>query len=154
MSPHEVRAIAEAGGRFAVSPHTDAAVVAAARQAGLAAIPGAATPTEVVTAWRAGASCVKVFPTKTLGGPEYIKLLRGPLPDVPLLATGGIELGAVPALFAAGVDAVGATSDMFAADWLARGDFAAVTERARRWTEVVAGALAATAGGARHADRR
>ncbi|HET7727642.1 MAG TPA: bifunctional 4-hydroxy-2-oxoglutarate aldolase/2-dehydro-3-deoxy-phosphogluconate aldolase [Candidatus Limnocylindrales bacterium] len=103
------RAAVAAGARFIVSPHTDPAIVAAARELGVPAFPGALTPTEVVTAWRAGASGVKVFPVSAVG-PSFVRELRGPLRDVPLIPTGGVSLDNAPALIAAGAVAVGVGS--------------------------------------------
>jgi 2-dehydro-3-deoxyphosphogluconate aldolase / (4S)-4-hydroxy-2-oxoglutarate aldolase len=79
----------QAGARFIVSPHTDVALVERLAQRGVPTIPGAFTATEVLTAWRAGATIVKVFPVGSVG-PAYIKDLRGPLGNIPLLPTGGV----------------------------------------------------------------
>ena len=100
------RAAIAAGARFIVSPHTDPAIVAAAHELGVPAFPGAMTPTEVVTAWRAGASGVKVFPVSAVGL-SFVRELRGPLREVPLIPTGGVTLENASALVAAGAVAVG-----------------------------------------------
>jgi 2-dehydro-3-deoxyphosphogluconate aldolase/(4S)-4-hydroxy-2-oxoglutarate aldolase len=139
LDPAQVDAAAAAGARFVVSPNVDAAVIRATRDAGLVSIPGAATPTEIVAAWRAGATLVKVFPIATLGGADYVRLVRGPLPHIPLVTTGGVRLEAVPDLLAAGAVAVGPTGDLFPADNVEAGD--------RRWLEVRAKAFAAAARG-------
>lgn len=140
ITPDDARAAARAGARFAVSPNVDAAVVRAARDAGMVSVPGAATPTEIVAAVHAGATLVKVFPSKTLGGPEYIRLVRGPLPDVPLVSTGGIALASVAAYLEAGVVAVGATSDLFIPDLVESADWDRVARRARSWRDAARGA--------------
>lgn len=106
LDPDAAHAAVAAGARFIVSPHTDPAIVAAARDRGVPAFPGALTPTEVVSAWRAGASAVKVFPVSAVG-PSFVRELRGPLRDVPLIPTGGVTLETAPALIAAGAVAVG-----------------------------------------------
>lgn len=95
-----------AGAAYAVSPHFDPAIVAAACSAGMPILPGAITPTEIVTAWNAGATCIKLFPG-SLVGVDYLKALRGPLPDIPLMPTGGVTLENLPDWLAAGAIAVG-----------------------------------------------
>ncbi len=106
------RACRDAGARFIVSPALDLGTVTVCREMGLAIMPGALTPTEIVTAWRAGADAVKVFPCDALGGPAYIKALRAPLPDVPLLPTGGVTLENVADFLRAGAIAVGVGSSL------------------------------------------
>ncbi len=133
MSVDAARRAVDAGARFLVSPHTDLAVVAWAVEHGIPVIPGAATPTEIVTAWDAGATAVKLFPASTLG-PAFVREMRGPLPDIPFVATGGITLESAAALFAAGVTAIGIGG------WLTgAGEPALVTARARQIVEVIAG---------------
>jgi 2-dehydro-3-deoxyphosphogluconate aldolase/(4S)-4-hydroxy-2-oxoglutarate aldolase len=98
---------AEAGARFVVSPAALPEVAAAAREAGAAAVLGALTPTEVLAARAAGADAVKVFPAASVGGPAHVKALRSVLPDVPLIPTGGVDLGNLRAYLDAGVHSVG-----------------------------------------------
>ena len=87
LSPHDARAVADAGGCFALSPVFDPDVVDEAHRLGLLAVPGASTPKEILAAHRYGADLVKVFPAGPLGGPDYVRAVRGPLPDVPLVPT-------------------------------------------------------------------
>lgn len=96
----------EAGAAFLVSPHWDGEVAAAAGRLAVPYIPGALTPTEILGAWRAGASMVKVFPAATVG-PEYLCQLRGPLPEIPLVPTGGITVANAAEFIAAGAAALG-----------------------------------------------
>jgi 2-dehydro-3-deoxyphosphogluconate aldolase/(4S)-4-hydroxy-2-oxoglutarate aldolase len=110
----DVRAAAAAGARGCVGPTLVPEVLAASREAGLPAIPGAMTPTEVETAWLLGAELVKLFPAARLG-PEFVRDLRGPLGDVPLLATGGIDASNTPAFLRAGAAAVGVGSALVGA---------------------------------------
>jgi 2-dehydro-3-deoxyphosphogluconate aldolase/(4S)-4-hydroxy-2-oxoglutarate aldolase len=138
MNTSQVRTAGAAGARFIVSPHVDPDVVRACNEAGLVAIPGASTPTEIVTARRARAGFVKVFPIATLGGAEYVRLVRGPLPDIPLVCTGGVRLEDVQPLLAAGAVAVGGTNDLFPADRVEAGDLAWLTERARAFRDAAA----------------
>ena len=94
-----------AGATYAVSPHFDASLVGEANRLGIPILPGAITPTEIVTAWNAGAACIKLFPG-SLVGVDYVKALRGPLPDIPLMPTGGVTPDNLAEWFAAGVVAV------------------------------------------------
>lgn len=96
----------DAGARYAVSPHFDPVIVAEARRLGLPMLPGAITPSEIVAAWNAGATCIKLFPG-ALVGVDYVKALKGPLPHIPVMPTGGVSLDNLHEWFAAGVVAVG-----------------------------------------------
>lgn len=118
-----------AGARLIVSPHTDPDLIAHVRAAGALVIPGALTPTEVVRAWQAGAHIVKIFPAVNVGGPDYLRLLRGPLSQVRLLPTGGVTVENAPDYLRAGAFAVGLTSALFPADLLAAADWPAIRER-------------------------
>lgn len=102
------------GAAFIVSPHVDEEIVGRAVEAGVMAIPGAFTPTEAMRARRAGAQAVKLFPAVTLG-PAYVKALRGPLPDVPLIPTGGVTLDLAREFRRAGAWAVGIGSPLVGA---------------------------------------
>jgi 2-dehydro-3-deoxyphosphogluconate aldolase/(4S)-4-hydroxy-2-oxoglutarate aldolase len=133
----------EAGAAFLVGPGLDLDVVAAAREQDVAVMPGALTPTEIITAWRAGADMVKIFPAETAGGPAYLRALRGPLPDVKMLATGGINAANLPQYLAAGASAVGVGGELVDPAAIARGEASVITERARA---LVAAVKAARAG--------
>ena len=128
--PAARRAMA-AGASFLVAPHLDPEVLAWAVGRGVPMLPGAATPTEVLAAWRAGAAAVKVFPASALG-PAFVRELRGPFPDIPLQPTGGITVETAGEYIRAGAIAVGMGSWLFAG-----GDAASVTERARQATDAV-----------------
>ena len=106
------RAAVAAGAQFIVAPNFDQRVVDVARASDKVCIPGALTPTEVVTAWRGGADMVKIFPCGLVGGAQYIRALRGPLPQIELVPTGGISLGTVSAFVHAGVAAVGVGGEL------------------------------------------
>ena len=107
ITPDQVRASHDAGASFVVSPACLPHVIETALEMGVEPIPGILSPTELVTAVRAGATAVKVFPAAPVGGPSYIRALRGPFPDVPLLPTGGIEPEDVPGFLDAGATCVG-----------------------------------------------
>ena len=102
----ELEAACDAGAKFLVSPHFDPALLDKARERRVPYLPGALTPTEIVRAWKAGAACVKLFPGSAVG-PGYVKAIRGPLPDVPLMPTGGVDEKNLGEWLKAGVVAVG-----------------------------------------------
>ena len=111
-------------------PHTHPELITLAQTAGMPAIPGALTPTEIVTAWQAGASAVKVFPVTAMGGDHYIQQLQGPLGHIPLIPTGGVSGDNGAALLRAGAIAVGVASGLFPATAIAGQDWHAITQRA------------------------
>jgi 2-dehydro-3-deoxyphosphogluconate aldolase/(4S)-4-hydroxy-2-oxoglutarate aldolase len=126
MTVDAARAAIDAGARFIVMPHTDPAVIEAALERGVPAFPGAFTPTEALLAWRAGASAVKLFPASGVG-PAFVREMRGPLPEIPLIPTGGVTIDTGPAFIAAGAVAVGIGS------WLTgEGDPAEIGARGAR----------------------
>jgi 2-dehydro-3-deoxyphosphogluconate aldolase/(4S)-4-hydroxy-2-oxoglutarate aldolase len=96
----------DAGATFLVMPHLDAALVAWAAARGIPTLPGCATPTEALAAWRAGAAAIKLFPASVVG-PAFVRELRGPFPDIPVVPTGGVTLETAPAFIAAGAVALG-----------------------------------------------
>ncbi len=125
-----------AGARFVVSPVFDPDVIAAARDAGVAVIPGVHTPTEMLAAHRAGATALKLFPSPA-GGPEWLRAVLAPLPFLPVVPTHGVTLDNVGEWLDAGALAVGLVGDVFRPDWLATGDFAAVHDRVAAIRDVV-----------------
>jgi 2-dehydro-3-deoxyphosphogluconate aldolase/(4S)-4-hydroxy-2-oxoglutarate aldolase len=120
-----------AGADFVVSPVTDPETVRACRDAGVLVAPGAFTPTEIVAAWRAGADIVKVFPATSLG-PQFFRDLRGPLPHIRLMPTGGVTLENAAEFLAAGAAAVGIGTALVDAKAVEAGDWEALEARARR----------------------
>jgi 2-dehydro-3-deoxyphosphogluconate aldolase/(4S)-4-hydroxy-2-oxoglutarate aldolase len=127
----------DAGAEFIVSPVFDAGVVAAARNAGKAVLPGALTPTEILHAWRSGADAVKVFPCGAVGGPSYIRALKGPLPDIPIVVTGGVKLDNVAEFLKAGALAVGAGETILPAAAVQAGDRSAIATNTRSYVDAV-----------------
>ncbi|MDR3690324.1 MAG: bifunctional 4-hydroxy-2-oxoglutarate aldolase/2-dehydro-3-deoxy-phosphogluconate aldolase [Fimbriimonas sp.] len=101
------RVCVEAGARFIVSPVVDLPTISYCVEAGVVVAPGALTPTEILSAWRAGSDIVKVFPCDAVGGPAYLKAIRAPLPHIPLMPTGGVTLENVTDFLRAGAVAVG-----------------------------------------------
>jgi len=121
----------EAGAAFLVGPGLDLEVVALARKHDVPVMPGALTPTEVISAWRAGADMVKIFPVSAMGGASYLKALRAPLPQVKLLPTGGINVSNLSEFVKAGASAVGIGGELVDPAAIARGEAGVITERAR-----------------------
>ena len=135
----------EAGANFVVSPSMHLDVIAKTKQMGKVSIPGALTPTEVITAWNAGADFVKIFPCSAVGGASYLKALKAPFPHVRLIPTGGITLQNAGAFFQAGASAIGVGADLVNAAALAQGKPELITNAARAYLEVVAQARSAAA---------
>jgi 2-dehydro-3-deoxyphosphogluconate aldolase / (4S)-4-hydroxy-2-oxoglutarate aldolase len=125
------RAVA-VGATYLVAPDFRGEVVAFAVERGLAVVPGALTPTEVVAAWGAGATAVKVFPVSAVGGVAYVKAVRAPLPEVPLVPTGGVGIDDIGAYLDAGAVAVGVGSPLVGDAGGPGGDLRGLAERARR----------------------
>ena len=105
-------------------------------------IPGALTPTEVVTAWQAGADLVKIFPCGPVGGPQYIKALRAPLPHIDFVPTGGVNLENTPEYIKAGAAAVAVGGELVDAKALREGRLDVITLTARKFVEAVRNARA------------
>jgi 2-dehydro-3-deoxyphosphogluconate aldolase/(4S)-4-hydroxy-2-oxoglutarate aldolase len=122
----------EAGAGYLVAPDFRPEVVGWAVERGLPVVPGALTPTEVAAAWAAGATAVKVFPVSAVGGPAYLKAVRAPLPEVPLVPTGGVGIDDIGAYLDAGAVAVGLGSPLLGDAGDPDGDPAALADRARR----------------------
>ena len=130
------RALA-AGAMFLVTPNLDAEVIARARSRKVPVIAGAMTPTEVHAAWVAGAAMVKVFPCGAVGGPRYIRELRGPFEEIPLVAVGGVSRDNVADYFAAGARAVGVSAALFGKTALAGEDLAELTANVKDFIKSV-----------------
>lgn len=126
-----------AGAEFIVTPSLDVHVIEVARRHDKVCIPGALTPTEVVTAWKAGADLVKVFPCGPVGGPKYIKALKGPLPQIELVPTGGVNLETVPEYIRAGAAAVAVGGELVDLKALREGRLEVITANARSFAEAV-----------------
>jgi 2-dehydro-3-deoxyphosphogluconate aldolase/(4S)-4-hydroxy-2-oxoglutarate aldolase len=142
-----LRGAVAAGAQYVVSPVFRAPLIAEAHRLGAPAMPGAITPTEMLTAYEAGADIVKIFPADTFG-PGYIKSVLAPMPFLRLMPTGGVTPENVGAWLAAGAVAVGLGGSLVDASLVAKGDWDAITTRARRVTDAVAEARA-KAGGSR-----
>lgn len=136
MDMPTARSAADAGARFFVSPHTDEALIGDVHALGIPYVPGAFTASEIVRAWTAGATAVKVFPSSTVG-PRYIRDLLGPLRHVPLVPTGGITPETAAEFLAAGAWAVGVGAQLVPLDLLDGGRTAELTARAAALMDAV-----------------
>ena len=130
------RAIA-CGCSFLFTPHTNLDLISKGLENNVPVIAGALTPTEILTAWQAGASAVKVFPIKVVGGVDYLKCLQPILCDIPLIPTGGVTLQNAAQFLAAGAIAVGISSDLFSAEVIAEGDWTTIIARSQMLIEKV-----------------
>lgn len=130
------RKAVRAGAQFLISPNLDEAVVAFGREQGISVWPGVMTPTEIVRAWKAGAEAVKLFPMASLGV-GYLSEIRAPLNQIPILATGGVDLHNIADYFKAGASAVGMGSKLLNMQWVREGRFDQITEQARQFTDIV-----------------
>ena len=136
LDPETARIAILAGAQFIVSPATDPEVIQLCRRYDKVVLPGAFTPTEVVQAWQAGADIVKVFPSDCVG-PQYLKALRGPLPQVRLMPTGGVNLDTAAEFLRCGACALGVGGALVSSQAVADGDMAAIESLARRYVEIV-----------------
>ncbi|MFG6147124.1 bifunctional 4-hydroxy-2-oxoglutarate aldolase/2-dehydro-3-deoxy-phosphogluconate aldolase [Halobacillus sp. B23F22_1] len=135
LDPETAKSVIGAGAQFLVSPTLNKSAIQMANRYGIPFVCGALTPTEVLTAFEAGAKMVKVFPAGSMG-PDYIKNIRGPLPQIPIMATGGIHLDNLEEYFNAGVQAVGIGSQLVAADQLTSDeDYQRLTIEAERYIQ-------------------
>jgi 2-dehydro-3-deoxyphosphogluconate aldolase/(4S)-4-hydroxy-2-oxoglutarate aldolase len=136
LDPETARAAILAGAEFIVGPNVNLDVIRMARRYGKLVFPGAFTPTEVVSAWEAGADIVKVFPSDFVG-PGYLKALSGPLPQIRLMPTGGVNLQTAADFLRAGACALGVGGSLVEPKTLAARDFARIETLARQFVEIV-----------------
>jgi 2-dehydro-3-deoxyphosphogluconate aldolase/(4S)-4-hydroxy-2-oxoglutarate aldolase len=136
LDPETARAAILAGAQYVVSPTLNLDLIRLCRRYDVMVMPGALTPTEILTAWEAGADVVKVFPSE-ITGPRYLKALRGPLPQVRLMPTGGVDLTTAEEFLRAGAVALGVGSALVEPKWIENGDWKAIEERARAFVEIV-----------------
>ena len=142
LSASDAKACIDAGARFIVSPGLDLATIEAAHARDVAIMPGVLTPTEVITAWKAKADMVKIFPCSAVGGAKYLRALKGPFPDVKMLPTGGVNVTTAPEYIAAGAAALGIGSELVDRAVLEAGRDVELTERARELVAVIRAARA------------
>ena len=140
LDPETARACILAGARFVVSPSLNIHTIELCRSSSIAVFPGALTPTEVVTAWQAGADAVKVFPCSAVGGAKYLVSLKAPLPQIELIPTGGVSLATAAGFIAAGAFALGVGADLVDLPAIRAGEPEKVAEAARAYIATVAAA--------------
>jgi 2-dehydro-3-deoxyphosphogluconate aldolase/(4S)-4-hydroxy-2-oxoglutarate aldolase len=137
LDPETGRAALLAGAQFIVSPTLNLDLIELAHRYSAVVIPGAMTPTEILTAWNAGADMVKVFPAGQLGGPEYLKALRGPLPQILLVPTGGVNLQNAGAFIKAGATALGVGGELVDKKAVKEKKFNIITENTRAFLKAI-----------------
>ena len=137
MSPETARACILAGAEFLVSPNLNVKVVEMTRRYSKVSVPAGLTPTEILTAWEAGADFVKVFPCSAMGGADYIKALKAPLPQVELLPTGGVSLENCGSFFKAGAAAVAVGGELVDRKAVQEQRWDAVAATARKFADAV-----------------
>lgn len=137
LDPETARNCILAGAQFVVSPALDLRTIELCRRYSVPIMPGALTPTEIVTAWQAGADVVKVFPCSALGGAKYLQALKGPLPQIQLIPTGGVSLSTAEEFLAAGAFALGVGGDLVDAKAARQGRTSVITENAQKYIGIV-----------------
>jgi len=143
LDPETARNCQLAGAQFFVTPTLNVKTIEMARRYSRPIFPGALTPTEILTAWEAGADAVKVFPCSAVGGAKYIRAVKAPLPQVEMIPTGGVNLDTIADFLEAGSAAVGVGSELVDSHSINSGNFEIVTRRAKQFLEIVARVRAA-----------
>src|SRR6476660_5608420 len=136
LDSETARAAILAGAEFIVSPAVSVPVIELCRRYSKLVMPGALTPTEVVTAWQAGADIVKIFPSE-LTGPKYIKALRAPLPQIRMMPTGGVNLDTAEEFLKSGACALGIGGSLVEPQAVASGDMKRIESLARQYVQIV-----------------
>jgi 2-dehydro-3-deoxyphosphogluconate aldolase/(4S)-4-hydroxy-2-oxoglutarate aldolase len=137
LDPEAARACIGAGAQFIVSPALNMQTIELCKQQAIAVFPGSLTPTEVVSAWQAGADAVKVFPCSAVGGAKYLRALRAPLPQINLIPTGGVSLSTAKDLISAGAWALGVGADLVNTRAIKAGEYDSVASKARSYVAAV-----------------
>jgi 2-dehydro-3-deoxyphosphogluconate aldolase/(4S)-4-hydroxy-2-oxoglutarate aldolase len=137
LDPETARMCMLEGAQFVVSPALNLKTIEMCQRYSIPVLPGALTPTEVVTAWQAGADVIKVFPASALGGAKYLKSLKAPLPQVELIPTGGVSLATAREFLEAGAFALGVGADLVDTKAMAAGQPEKITESAKKYLEIV-----------------
>ena len=137
LDPETARMCILEGAQFVVSPALNVKTIEMCHRYGIAVLPGALTPTEIVTAWEAGADVVKVFPASALGGAKYLKSVKAPLPQIEMIPTGGVSLATAAEFLEAGAFALGVGADLVDTKAIAKGTPETITENARKYLAIV-----------------
>ena len=147
LDPETARSCILAGATFVVSPSLNIQTIELCRSSSVPIFPGALTPTEVVTAWQAGADAVKVFPCGAVGGAKYLTSLKAPLPQIEMIPTGGVSLATAASFIAAGAFALGVGADLVDLKAIRSGEPEKVAQAARAYIAAVAAARSALSPG-------
>jgi 2-dehydro-3-deoxyphosphogluconate aldolase/(4S)-4-hydroxy-2-oxoglutarate aldolase len=137
LDPETARMCILEGAQFVVSPAINVKTIEMCHRYSVAVLPGALTPTEIVTAWQAGADVIKVFPASAMGGAKYLQSIKAPLPQIELIPTGGVSLATAKDFLAAGAFALGVGADLVNLKAMAEGKPEIVTESARNYLAIV-----------------
>ena len=137
LDPETARQCILEGAQFVVSPALNLRTIELCHRYSVAVLPGALTPTEVVTAWEAGADVIKVFPANAMGGAPYLKALKAPLPHVEMIPTGGVSLTTAADFLHAGAIALGVGADLVNPSLIAAGEAEKITEKASQYLQIV-----------------
>lgn len=138
LDPETARACMLAGAQFFVTPTLKLSTIEMAKRYSKVICAGALTPTEVLTAWEAGADVVKVFPANAMGGPKYIKALKGPLPHIEMIPTGGVNLETAGEFLKAGACAVAVGGELVDAKLIRENRYDEMEARARQYLQAIA----------------
>lgn len=138
LDPETARSCMLAGAQFFVTPSLNLQTIEMAKRYSKVIMPGALTPTEVLTAWQAGGDAIKIFPCSAVGGAKYIKALRAPFPHIEMIPTGGVNLETIADFLRAGSCAVGVGGELIDSATIREGRFEVFEERARRFLDVIA----------------
>ncbi|MEM9264663.1 MAG: bifunctional 4-hydroxy-2-oxoglutarate aldolase/2-dehydro-3-deoxy-phosphogluconate aldolase [Cyanobacteria bacterium P01_F01_bin.13] len=130
LTEEDLRVAIATGAQFCFSPHTSLALLNHGRTVHIPTVAGAMTPTEILTAWEAGATSVKIFPIKAFGGATYLQCLQGPMGHIPLIPSGGVTTENAVDLLAAGATAVGISSGLFADNHVQHQNWSAIQQQA------------------------
>jgi 2-dehydro-3-deoxyphosphogluconate aldolase / (4S)-4-hydroxy-2-oxoglutarate aldolase len=139
LNLEDQRSAIAAGVQFMFTPHIDKEMISRAAVMDVPIIPGALTPTEIITAWNWGATCVKIFPVQAVGGANYIKCLQGPMGQIPLIPTGGVTLENAQEFLQAGAIAVGLSGQLFPKQFIQVGDWQGISNLARKLIDDIKG---------------
>ena len=136
ITQQQLRLAADAGAKFIISPNTDPQIISTTKEMGLISLPGALTPSEIVTAYAAGADFVKLFPIAQMGV-AYVKAIRAPISHIPLMAVGGVNETNLKSYLDAGCVGAGIGGNLVNAAWIKAGEFERITEVAKQLVEIV-----------------
>lgn len=137
LNLQDLESAIDCGAQYIFTPHVDPELIHAGIAQNIPVIPGALTPTEIVTAWKAGAASVKVFPVQSLGGADYIKSLQGPLGHIPLIPTGGVTIDNALQFLSAGAVAVGLSGELFPKALIEAQNWELITQNAKKLLQIL-----------------